>query len=104
MLEEGRAGDALDRSRAIVRGNEGAVLRVVLATSALTIAVGLAFSVAARGSGLFGLWLALTVGSALTAPFTAHALTVVYYMLLEPDRPVALERGRRRRSVGDEQE
>ena len=37
--------------------------------------------------------------TALAAPFTAHACIVVYYALLTPGRPVALEPGNRWESV-----
>jgi hypothetical protein len=53
------------------------------------------FAVAAAGSGPFGWWLATTIAAGLTAPYAAHALTVVYYALVEPGRPVALEPGQR---------
>jgi hypothetical protein len=35
-----------------------------------------------------GLWASLTVASALTTPFAAHALNVVYYRIVDPGRPV----------------
>ena len=59
----------------------------------------LPLTLVAHGSGPFGVWVATTVGSALTAPYAAHALTVVYYALVQPGRPVVLEAGRRWESV-----
>jgi hypothetical protein len=40
-----------------------------------------------------------TLASVLTAPYAAHALTVVYYTLVQPEQPVVLEPRRRRQSV-----
>jgi hypothetical protein len=71
----------------------------IFATGVLTGGVGLLFGLASAGLGTFGTWLMLTLGSALTTPYTAHALTVVYYTLREPERPVVLEPGRRWQSV-----
>src|SRR5262245_7811729 len=95
VLEGGSAGDALRCSREIVRGNGWNVFKVVFATGVLTTATGLLFGLASAGLGASGMWLMLTLGSALTAPYAAHALTVVYYALREPDRPVVLEPGQR---------
>jgi hypothetical protein len=95
VLEDSPAGDALRRSSAIVRGNGWNVFKVIFATGVLTGGVGLA----SAGLGTFGTWLMLTLGSALTTPYTAHALTVVYYTLREPERPVVLEPGQRWQSV-----
>jgi hypothetical protein len=83
------------RSRGIVRGNGWSVFKVLLAISAITVAVEIPFALVAAGSGAFGWWLATTIAAALTAPYAAHALTVVYYALVEPGRPVALEPGQR---------
>jgi hypothetical protein len=52
-------------------------------------------------AGAFGWWLAVTIASMLTAPYAAHALTVVYYTLTEPQRPVVLDPGHRWQSVWD---
>jgi hypothetical protein len=103
MLEDVTAAQALKRSRQIVAGNGWNVFKVVLATLVLTALVGIPFAAAARSAGPLGLWIALTISSALTAPFAAHALTVVYYRLVLPDRPVVLARGRRWQSIWDEE-
>lgn len=103
MLEQGNARDALRRSRDIVRGNGWNVFKVLLAIGLLTGVVEIPFALAAAGSGPFGWWLATTIASALTAPYAAHALTVVYYALVQPGRPVVLESGQRWQSVWDEQ-
>jgi hypothetical protein len=104
MLEGGTARDALARSREIVHGNGWNVFKVLFAVGFLTVVVQIPFSIAAVGSGPFGWWLVLTTASALTAPYAAHALTVVYYGLVEPGRPVVLEPGSRWQSIWDEQE
>ncbi|HSC51171.1 MAG TPA: hypothetical protein VLD16_12980 [Gaiellaceae bacterium] len=104
MLEPGTARDALSRSREIVRGNGRNVFKVLFAVGVLTALVQVPFGLAAAGSGAFGWWLAVTTASALTAPYAAHALTVVYYELVEPGRPVVLEPGTRWQSIWDEQD
>jgi hypothetical protein len=99
MLEEGNARDALRRSRVLISGNVWNVLKVLFAVGVLNFAVLLPLTLVARGSGPFGVWAATTVASALTAPYAAHALTVIYYALVQPGRPVVLEAGRRWESV-----
>jgi hypothetical protein len=99
MLEEGNARDALRRSRELVSGNVWNVFKILFAVGVLNFAVVLPLTLVARGSGPLGVWVATTVASALVAPYAAHALTVVYYALVQPDRPVVLEPGRRWESV-----
>jgi hypothetical protein len=104
MLEEGNARDALRRSRAVVAGNGWNVFKVLFATGVLTGLVSIPFVAVAHGAGLFGWWLATTLAAMLTAPYTAHALTVVYYALLQPERPVVLDPGERWKSVWDDEQ
>jgi hypothetical protein len=104
MLEEGNARDALRRSREIVAGNGWNVFQVLFAIGLLTFLVQIPFLLVAAGAGLFGWWLATTLASALTAPYAAHALTVVYYSLVQPGRPVVLPPGQRWQSVWQEQD
>jgi hypothetical protein len=99
MLEDGTARDALRRSREIVHGNGWRVWRALFWAGVLQGVVTVPFSLAALAAGPFGWWVAVTVASALTAPFTAHVLTIVYYGLVEPGRPVALESGQRWQSI-----
>jgi hypothetical protein len=99
MIEQGTARDALRRSREIVRGNGWSVFKVLLGASLLQVLVTIPFTLAAAGAGPFGWWVAVTLGSALAAPYAAHALTIVYYVLVEPARPVALEAGQRWQSI-----
>jgi hypothetical protein len=104
MLEDGTARDALRRSREIVRGNGWRVWRTLFWAGLLQGLVTLPFSAAAFAAGPFGWWVAVTLASALTAPYTAHVLTIVYYGLVEPEHPVALESGQRWQSVWAEQD
>jgi hypothetical protein len=99
MLEDGSPRSALRRSRQIVAGNGWNVFKILFACGVLNFLVLIPFTLAAAGTGPFFQWIAATLASALTAPYAAHALTVVYYTLLEPGRPVALEPGRRWESV-----
>jgi hypothetical protein len=103
MLEDGTARDALRRSREIVRGNGWNVFKVLLAVGLVQVVVTVPFGLAASGAGPVGWWVATTLASALTTPFAAHALTVVYYGLVDPERPVALEPGQRWQSIWGEQ-
>ena len=95
----GSPRSALRRSRQIVAGNGWNVFKILFACGVLNFLVLIPFTLAAAGTGPFFQWIAATLASALTAPYAAHALTVVYYTLLEPGRPVALEPGRRWESV-----
>ena len=103
MLEGGNARDALRRSREMVDGNGWNVFKVLFAVGMLTAIVMVPFLFVSANAGAFGWWLAVTIASMLTAPYAAHALTVVYYTLTEPQRPVVLDRGHRWQSVWDEQ-
>lgn len=103
MLERRSPRDAMRRSRELVRGNGRAVFNVMLSVGIMTGVVGLLFSILARGHGFLSIWLAGTVAAALTAPYAAHAVTVLYYRLTEPERPVVLARGNRWQSIWDAQ-
>jgi hypothetical protein len=86
MLEDRGVGDARRRSRELVRGHSVAGLMCLL-VAGLRIVVPSAVIVFAIGS--FGTsTFASFVWSALTAPFAAHLLTVIYYRRSEADRPV----------------
>jgi hypothetical protein len=104
MLEDGNARDALKRSRLILAGNGWNVFKVVFAAGLLTGLATIPFTMVARGAGPFGWWLSTTFASMLAAPYTSHALTVTYYALLQPERPVVLDPGERWGSIWDEQE
>jgi hypothetical protein len=97
VVDELSSEDARNRSRQLVTPHTGRVALIVLILTAITqvphwiasyalqgIAPNLAFSFA---------W------STLTAPFYAHALTVMYYRLADPERPVIDEKVRGWRSA-----
>ena len=105
MIEGRGARDSFGRSSALVRGRTGRVLVLVVVAN---LVAGLA---AALITSLFGflptflsIWIGGTVAGALTVPYEAHVLTVLYYRLTEPNVPVLPEPGRERwRSVWDRQ-
>ena len=103
MLEQGSARDAMKRSGDIVAGNGWCIFRVILGVGLLTGVVTIPFVLVSAHAGLFGWWLALTLSSMLTAPYAAHAITVAYFLLRDPSRPVILEPGHRWQSVWAEQ-
>jgi uncharacterized membrane protein YesL len=103
MLEGGNARDALRRSQEMVKGNGWNVFKVLFAVGMLTAVVMVPFLLVSAHAGAFGWWIAVTISSMLTAPYAAHALTVIYYTLSEPQRPVILDPGHRWGSVWDEE-
>jgi hypothetical protein len=104
MIEGLGAREAFRRSSALVSGQTGRVLVLVVAANLLT---GLASAVITLAFGFLpaflAVWLGGTVAGALAVPYQAHVLTVLYYRLTEPDRPVLPEppRDGRWRSVWD---
>jgi hypothetical protein len=103
VLEDRKTDDAIRRSKQILAGNGWNVFKVIFAVGLLRFVVMIPFTLASAHAGLFGWWVAATLASMLTAPYAAHALTVVYYSLVQPDRPVVLETGRRWESVWHEE-
>ena len=99
MLEDGSAGSALRRSRQILAGNGWNVFKILFVCGVLNALVVIPVTLVAARSGPLLQWIAAVLVTALAAPYYAHALTVIYYTLLEPGRPVALEPGRRWESV-----
>lgn len=105
VLEGERAGEARRRSSSLVRGHTGRVLWILVVTLLL---VGLASALI--GGTLFwfpgplGAWFAAVLAASLTTPFEAHVLTVLYYRLTEPERPViAAQRPRRWKTIWEEE-
>lgn len=93
MLEGLSSGDARRRSSAIVRGTTGTVLGALVVSFLLVSSVYVAVIAPAVLTGyppVFDVLLGFAGGS-VTAPFTAHVLTVIYYRLVDPDRPVIHE-------------
>jgi hypothetical protein len=104
MLEDRKTDDAIRRSKQILTGNGWNVFKVIFFSGLLAVVVTIPFSlVAARAGGLVGWWIASTLASMLVAPFAAHALTVVYFALVQPERPVVLDPGQSFKSVWAEQ-
>jgi len=86
MLEHESAGEARQRSRGLVKPHTWPVLGVIVVTFLLTTIL----------AGIFDrvedpLWLgwALSVAaSAVTVPFSAHVLSVLYYRITDPENRV----------------
>jgi hypothetical protein len=92
VLERRPVGDAWRRSQELVRGQSGRVLvTVLLAFVASAFASDILARVFAFLPEFWHAWVGGVVASALTAPFTAHVLTVLYYRLTDPGRPVVAE-------------
>jgi hypothetical protein len=89
VLERRRPVEALARSNELVRGRTGRVLLLLLATAAISAALGLGLAEALDATpGSFASWLASVIAASLTAPYGAHVFTVLYFRLIEPERPV----------------
>jgi hypothetical protein len=96
VVIEGRGvRSALSRSAELVRGQTGRVLVIVLVA---TLVSGVANTAITSAFGFlpafWAAWIGGTVAGAVTVPFEAHVLTVLYYKLTEPERPVLPEPGR----------
>lgn len=107
MLEGLKPRAAMRRSRELVAGHGWAVFRILLN---VTIMVGLGslaielLLVRLFGSthATLGLWVSASVASAITLPYASHAMSVVYYRLTDPGRPVLPEHESRWQSVWHE--
>jgi hypothetical protein len=88
MLEGDQTFDALGRSRAIVGGRTWSTL-VVVGTTYVVSGFALLVFWALYGRTLSSGWYILISNgfSALTAPYSAHVLSVLYYRLSEPEAP-----------------
>jgi hypothetical protein len=89
VIERLGVGEAFSRSSRLVKGQTGRVLVLVVVSSIITGLV----SVAVRSAFGFlpefaGDWIGGTIASAIAVPYQAHVLTVLYYRLTEPERPV----------------
>ena len=92
VLENAPVLGAFRRSGELVRGHGWTVFRVLFAVSALTAAGGFALRFAFGAlPGVLGVWIGAAIATGLTAPYMAHALTVVYYRLTEPTTPLLAE-------------
>lgn len=89
VLEGRPVSDALRRSNTLVTGQTGKVLVVVLVAGLIQGLAGLAIHFAFVSLPSFwAVWVGGTLASAITVPYLAHVLTVLYYRLTEPERPV----------------
>jgi hypothetical protein len=81
--------DAFARSSALVKGQTGRVLVVNLLSNILSAIASVALAAVFIGlPRFFSVWIGGAIAGAIVAPFGAHVLTVLYYKLTEPDRPV----------------
>jgi Membrane domain of glycerophosphoryl diester phosphodiesterase len=85
MIEGRGTRDAFRRSSELVRGQTGRVLALVVIANIVTILVGSVFSFL---PGFLGAWIGGTLAGAIAVPYEAHVLTVLYYRLTEPERPI----------------
>jgi hypothetical protein len=89
VLEGRPALAALRRSNELVRGRTGRVLLLTLTLFLAAGAAGAVVNVVFSGLPAFwATWIGGTAAGALIMPFVAHALTVVYFRVTEPGRPV----------------
>jgi hypothetical protein len=106
IIERLKRRDAFARSSELVRGRTGRVLLLVLITYAIggvaALIIGRAF---APLPNFLAAWVGGTVAGAIAVPFQAHVLTVLYYRLTEPDRPILPDEPTRSswKSVWDEE-
>jgi hypothetical protein len=88
MLEGQFVGAARQRSADLVRGHTATVAMTVVVTFVLTNMIFWPVGFVLDSSIGFPLGVAW---SSVTAPFSAHVLTVLYYRLTEPEQPVIHE-------------
>lgn len=106
VIERLGVGDAFSRSSRLVKGQTGRVLALVVLANLITgvsaFAIRSAFGFLPDFAGV---WIGGTIASAIAAPYEAHVLSVLYYKLTEPERPVLPEEPPREtwRSVWDEE-
>lgn len=98
--------EAFARSSELVKGRTGRVLVVNLLSNVLSAVA--SFALAAFFvwfPPFFGAWIGGAIGGALVVPYGAHVLTVLYYKLTEPERPVLADTATRSdwQSVWDEE-
>jgi hypothetical protein len=106
MLEGLGPRAAMRRSRELVRGHGKDVFVVLLN---VWLRAGIAWFVFSVGlnllaAGTIALWLGGALAAAVVTPYAAHALSVVYYRLTDPDHPVIAERQPGWQSVWREQD
>lgn len=105
MIERLGVRAAFSRSSQLVKGRTGRVLVLVIVTNVITGLAGLAIrSFFDFLPAFLTVWIGGTIASAVTIPYEAHVLTVLYYKLTEPERPVLPDEPQREtwRSIWDE--
>ena len=106
VVIEGRGvRESFGRSVELVRGRTGQILVLVIVTGLLTTLASTLIALALRSLPAFSAaWLGDLVAGALAVPYQAHVLTVLYYRLTEPERPVIPEpTDERWRSIWEEE-
>jgi hypothetical protein len=104
VLERRGVGDARRRSSALVRGQTRRVLATILVAFVLSwVMVGLIESFLAWLPAPVQ-WFGAFAASSLTVPYVAHVLAVLYFRLVEPERPVVAPREERWASIWEEEE
>ena len=89
MIEGRGVRDAFARSSQLVAGRTGRVLVLVIVANVLTSLVGAGITLLLGFLPAFlAIWLGGTLAGAVAVPYEAHVLTVLYYRLTEPGRPV----------------
>lgn len=89
VIERRGTREAFTRSAEIVRGQTGRVLALFVISAFITGVASIVITgVFAFLPTFFAYWVGGTVAGALAVPFQAHVLTVLYYRLTDPERPV----------------
>lgn len=89
MLEGRSVGEAFSRSNRLVEGKTGRVLVIVVVAALIASLAALAITFAFTFLPKFwAAWIGGTIAGALAVPYQAFVLTVLYYRLTEPDRPI----------------
>lgn len=89
MIERLGVRDAFTRSSELVRGKTGRVLALFVISALIAGVASLVITGAfAFLPNFFAFWVGGAVAGAVAVPFQAHVLTVLYYRLTEPERPV----------------
>jgi hypothetical protein len=106
VIERLGVGEAFSRSSSLVKGQTGRVLGLVIVSALITGLAGVLVRAIFGFLPEFGaVWVGGTIASAVAVPYQAHVLTVLYYRLTEPERPVLPDEPPREtwRSVWDEE-
>jgi hypothetical protein len=84
--------EAFARSSGLVKGKTGRVLVVILLSNILSAIASVALAGVFIGfPTFFSAWIGSAIAGAFVVPFGAHVLTVLYYKLTEPERPLVAD-------------